>query len=238
MIKRCVILLLTAIYYIFILELRLDLDRINYCYSDVYMCAAFYGAVVVAFMSGIYFTLSMKHAYRESVIILENDMKKVWFKVSRRIFGEAICMVLILFAVCTVYAYIKGYSYACNWQEDYSNGWHALLKHTDVYVDTWVIQLTYIVDVFSEISVSAMLLMLLWWWLRYPVYGLCLITLLASVEMYGYTDTAIFFRRISVYPDKVYVLGFDAFNQIAFPVIAVVLVWLAGWWLLRKRDML
>ena len=111
MIKRTVMLIFVTISYIYIFIYMFNADKINYCYNDVYCYAQYYSVAIVLFISGLYIVYYMKYEYRDSIILLENNMKKVWGRISRKIAVESIIITIYSFIICTVYSFFSGYSY-------------------------------------------------------------------------------------------------------------------------------
>ena len=238
MIKRTVMLIFVTISYIYIFIYMFNADKINYCYNDVYCYAQYYSVAIVLFISGLYIVYYMKYEYRDSIILLENHMKKVWGRISRKIAVESIIITIYSFIICTVYAFFSGYSYKCNWTDDYSNAWRFFLRHVDTYIDTWIIQSIYLIVVFSEIFVMGMMIMLFWWWFNLPVYGYVGMIAMVVVEMFGYVDDGLFFSKISMNPSDLYLNGYSLVNNVVIPIAAISIIWIVGLFTLRKKDML
>lgn len=238
MIKRICLMCLIAVYYVFIFCLKLNTHGISYCYNDVYCYAQYYGVALILFVAGFYIINMMKYEYRDAVVILENNMKKMWIRISCKLACESVFISIYSFIVCTVYAAVKGYSYGCNWTDEYSGAWLVMLKCTEINIDTILVQLLYLVIVFSEIYVSGMLIMLMWWWFRVPIYGYCITLVAVALELFGYLDNGIYFAKMSLNPSHMYLYGYSIVNNIIVPICAIVIMWIIGFFAFRKKDMM
>lgn len=88
-------------------------------------------------------------------------MKRMWIRISKRLAVESALISIGSFAVCSLYAMAKGYSFKCNWTDEYSNAWLVMMKCTDININTFYMQIICLVFVFSEIYVSGLLIMLI-----------------------------------------------------------------------------
>ena len=165
-------------------------------------------------------------------------MRSFWIRIVKKIAVLSAFVTVYSFLVCSVYA---GFTcvYGCNWLDKNSNAFDIFRRNMTVTIDTWIIQVIFLLVIFAEVSVMGMLIVISWWWLRQPVYGYGAVIAFAKFEQgYFYSGLSIFFMRMTMANSYIYLNGYSVIDHILFPILMVVGTWVSGIVLFRKRDML
>ena len=91
----------------------------------------------------------------------------------------------------------------------------------------------------AEITVMAMMIVLLWWKLSQPVYGYAVMMVLFTLEKrMTPAPVNIFFLRMCFPCTRLYYQGIRAGDEILFPLCCVAAAFVLGLFLMRRKNML
>ena len=165
-------------------------------------------------------------------------MLKLWIRLIKKIGFLSGVVAVCSFVICTVYAAFNCV-YECNWLDRNSEAFHTFLYDMTIRIDTWIIQVIFILTIFAEVFVMGVFIIISWWWLRQPIYGYGAMVAFALFEQnYWQKKLYIFFNKMSMNPPYMYLKGYNVANHIIFPIVMMVAACIVGAVLFRKRDML
>lgn len=166
------ILLLTIIYIVICSVYTTEKD-VTYCYNDVYCYVQSKSTIPMLLVAEFYIIYNLRYEWRTNYLIRQKSMKRFWCHIAKKIGILSGVVALYSFTVCSVYA---GFNcvYECNWINRDSEAFRMFLRDMTICIDTWIIQLIYILTVFAEVFVMGIMIVILWWWLRQPVYAMVL----------------------------------------------------------------
>lgn len=233
-----IMILLLTIIYIVVCSIYITEENVTYCYNDVYCYLQSKSTIPMLMVAEFYIIYNFKYEWRTNFLIRQKSMKAFWCHIIKKNGILSGIITLYSFIVCSAYA---GFNcvYECNWLDRDSEAFHMFLQDMTIRIDTWIIQLIYIITVFAEVFVIGIIIVILWWWLRQPIYGYGAMVAFASFEN-GYWERRlyIFFNRISMDNSYMYLKGYNIYDHIIFPIVMIAAACIVGAVLFRKRDML
>lgn len=230
------ILLITI--YLFVCYVYMTAGNVMYCYNDVYCYVQSQSTIPMLLVAEFYIIYNFKYEWRTNLLIREESMLKLWIRIIKKLGILSAVVAIYSFVVCTVYAAFNCV-YECNWLDRSSNAFYTFLRDMTIQIDTWIIQGIFIITIFAEVFVMGILIIILWWWLRQPVYGYGGVVAFATFEYYYWQKNLyIFFNKMSMNPPYMYLKGYNAADHIIFPIVMIAAACIVGAVLFRKRDML
>ena len=237
-VSSLITMILLTIIYAVIFDMKMDKEYVVYCYNDVYCYAQCEGVIPLLMVSELYIIFNLKYEWRTNVLIREKSMRSFWIRIVKKIAVLSAAVTLYSFLVCSVYAGVTCV-YGCNWLDKNSNAFDIFRRNMTVTIDTWIIQVIFLLVIFAEVSVMGMLIVISWWWLRQPVYGYGVVIAFANLETGRFfSNISIFFMRMTMANSYIYLKGYNVIDHILFPILMVVGTLVSGIVLFRKRDML
>lgn len=237
-ISSVITMLLLIVIHVTIYSIYMTTEGVIYCYNDVYCYAQAKSKIPIIMVAEFYIIYNLKYEWRINLLIREESMLKLWIRLIKKIGFLSGVVAVCSFVICTLYAAFNCV-YECNWLDRNSEAFHTFLYDMTIRIDTWIIQVIFILTIFAEVFVMGVFIIISWWWLRQPVYGYGAMVAFALFEQnYWQKKLYIFFNKMSMNPPYMYLKGYNVANHIIFPIVMMVAACIVGAVLFRKRDML
>ena len=152
-----------------------------YCMSDIYSYAHEKGLIIFLLLSQLFIINHIKYEMRAAVLVRKKSMKSFWLSLCKKIFLQAGLFVLYVFVLVTAYG-VTHFQWKCNWRELNSNAYAQMQRPVEFEVAAWQTAGIFLIVLFAEITVMAMMIVLLWWKLSQPVYGYAVMMVLFTLE--------------------------------------------------------
>lgn len=152
-----------------------------YCMSDIYGYAHEKGLIIFLLLSQLFIINHIKYEMRAAVLVRKKSMKSFWISLCKKIFLQAGLFVLYVFVLVTAYG-VTHFQWKCNWRELNSNAYAQMQRPVEFEVAAWQTAGIFLIVLFAEITVMAMMIVLLWWKLSQPVYGYAVMMVLFTLE--------------------------------------------------------
>lgn len=209
-----------------------------YCMSDIYSYAHEKGLIIFLLLSQLFIINHIKYEMRAAVLVRKKSMKSYWLSLCKKIFLQAGLFVLYVFVLVTAYG-VTHFQWKCNWRELNSNAYAQMQRPVEFEVAAWQTAGIFLIVLFAEITVMAMMIVLLWWKLSQPVYGYAVMMVLFTLEkQMTPAPVNIFFLRMCFPCTRLYYQGIRAGDEILFPLCCVAAAFVLGLFLMRRKNML
>lgn len=229
-------LIIVPIYCFLQIRYLMSEPEVQYCMNDVYCCVQSNGKWIILPFAELLLLNGLKYEFRGGILVRMGDMGKIWLRICKKVFGMSALVALFVFATATVIG-STFCVYECNWTQKNSNVYYLLRRLTGVDVSVVVVMLLFLLSMFSMLAVMGMMIAMLWWRLGNPVYGYLAMLAMFITEA-KYVDRSIFFQKISMSWLKFYYQGMDFYQEVIFPLLVLAGMLLAGFMLVRRKDML
>lgn len=223
-----------------LMELKMNMaePNVTYCFNDAYCYAHEKGIFLILPLAELIIINKMKYELRMGVLVRIGNIQHMWLRICKEIVQIAVILTAYVFIWTTVYAAINC-NLLCNWTQDNSNAYFILQRHVDIDVNVMLIGGIFLLIVFTEIAVMGMAILLIWWWLRQPLYGYSIMIVLMLLERKIYPPAIrFFFIRMNMNCTSFYFGGPDLGNQIVFPFLCILGMFMIGFFFFRKKDIL
>lgn len=209
-----------------------------YCMSDIYSYAHEKGLIIFLLLSQLFIINHIKYEMRAAVLVRKKSMKSFWISLCKKIFLQAGLFVLYVFVLVTAYG-VTHFQWKCNWRELNSNAYAQMQRPVEFEVAAWQTAGIFLIVLFAEITVMAMMIVPLWWKLSQPVYGYAVMMVLFTLEKrMTPAPVNIFFLRMCFPCTRLYYQGIRAGDEILFPLCCVAAAFVLGLFLMRRKNML
>ena len=209
-----------------------------YCMSDIYSYAHEKGLIIFLLLSQLFIINHIKYEMRAAVLVRKKSMKSFWLSLCKKIFLQVGLFVLYVFVLVTAYG-VTHFQWKCNWRELNSNAYAQMQRPVEFEVAAWQTAGIFLIVLFAEITVMAMMIVLLWWKLSQPVYGYAVMMVLFTLEKrMTPAPVNIFFLRMCFPCTRLYYQGIRAGDEILFPLCCVAAAFVLGLFLMRRKNML
>ena len=209
-----------------------------YCMSDIYSYAHEKGLIIFLLLSQLFIINHIKYEMRVAVLVRKKSMKSFWLSLCKKIFLQAGLFVLYVFVLVTAYG-VTHFQWKCNWRELNSNAYAQMQRPVEFEVAAWQTAGIFLIVLFAEITVMAMMIVLLWWKLSQPVYGYAVMMVLFTLEKrMTPAPVNIFFLRMCFPCTRLYYQAIRAGDEILIQLCCVAAAFVLGLFLMRRKNML
>jgi len=211
------------------------LDKVVYCLPDI-LCFDEHWTKLFLYPFILILVINiLKDDFRAGVVLRYGKAEKLMLHLLAKLatfsFLVSVYQTLITIALGLHYA-----QYQCNW--DSSDGLPFFLVGAIVKdkPSTVTIILAYFFSVFITTMVIGMMVTALWWLTETPITGFVCMVALLSVETGVNIYIHVLFSVVDLQPENVYMWGISPWNIVFYPVILLLIFFVAGILIIKKRD--
>lgn len=227
---------LIPLYCVAVVKAEMATPGVVYCMNDVYCCIQNKGIYAFFPFAALLLLNQLKYEFRAGVLIRTGSMQKMWLRLCKKIAALSAAITAFLFVVATAIG-STFCTYSCNWKQGNSNAYYVLRRQIDVEIPVIVMMLLFLLAIFAMLFAGSMVIAYTWWIFGQPVYGYMAVVALMVVELKNY-EVNLFFLKICMSWTRFYYQGVNWFEQAAYPLLVMAVLFAAGFFVLRRKDML
>jgi len=199
-------------------------------HSDMYTIPLFIMPFIMYYIIKI-----LKNEFNAMRVVRNVNIRNIWLGCIKELLViDAIFTVYI--CIITIIAGVALTGKMCNWNEVGSFGYNIAGKTIDIYPSVIYMIVTYMISIFSVIFIFGIIILYIWWYLKSPVAGMIVAYGILFIEGAVYLGNVFWGRYMMSF--RIYKYGIDVFNEIIYPIILCIILFLISTLLIKRRDFL